>query len=163
MKNVTALLSLMLMSSTVFAHSIKPFVGEYSSPSGVAFHGYKEADCKEEQGRFELYNEATGEGTCYYPAENTISIKQNQVGQNSVSINVIWGPGNQRDFRGVVTKVTKDTLTVKEADIDDTGVVGKIIKDGCVLSVKVEKNIATLVLGESCDSDLERASDAVKK
>lgn len=163
MKKMTTIVSLVLMSSTVLAHPIKPFLGTYSTPSGVAFHGYKEEGCKEEKGQFEMYDEETGEGTCYHSAENTISISQNEQGENLVSIEVVWGPGNQRDFSGVVTKVTKDTLSVKEAFVDDEGSVGADSEDSCVLSVKIEKNTATLELGEQCDYDLDRASGAVKK
>ena len=151
MKKMTVILSLLLASSSVFAST-------YSSPAVVRFNNYTKEDCASENGTYEESEEA-----CYYDAENTIAIEKNQQAKTTVKISVIYGPANMRDFSGVVTKTQNSTLTVKEADIGDDGVVGDLVKGGCSLVVKLVKNQAILTLGKTCDGNLARASGAVKK
>ncbi len=157
MRKMTAILGLIFISSSVFASEVS-YVGNYSAPSSIRFFGYTQEDCDAESGSFE-----DSEGACYLSAENTISIETNQQQQNIVNISVLFGPANMRDFSGVVTQIKKNVLTVKEADIEDNGTVSNLVKGGCRLTIKIIKNKATLSLGKSCDRDLGRASDAVKK
>lgn len=163
MKKIMTIAGILLMSSTVFAHPIKPFLGEYSIPSSSVFYDYTEKGCKEELGRFESYQDGTEQGICIHSAQNTIKVQQNRNRQGVVSIEVIWGKANRVDFKGVVTEVTKNKLTAKEAILDDEGVVDQTVKNGCELTVTVEENKALLYLSKTCDYNLGRADEAVKK
>lgn len=167
MKKVTTILGLMLVSSTVFAYPTAiptNILGEYSSPSGVRFFGYTEADCKSEGGNFELEDEAEKTGVCYLPANDTISITNLKKDKNMVSVDVIWGPGNQRSFTGFVTIATENVIFVREAEMTEDGAGEKLMEDGCRMILKVKNNEASILnLSDTCDSDLARASGAVKK
>jgi hypothetical protein len=160
MKNLITVLSMTLLSSSVFASGEKSYESLFASPTTVQVRGYKESDCAESKGAYDRQTKL-----CSINEEDTVSIQIDDNGKRVLKISVIFGSAPQvREFVGAVTSVSnQNVLTVQEVILNDQQNVDSFQKYGCVLTAKVEKNVISLALGKNCDADLMRASGATKK
>jgi hypothetical protein len=116
--------------------------------------GMSAANCKDDGGRFEASDSA-----CYYEnAEgNTLDIEKHAAGPMTVSISVVYGPANMRDFHGAVVSRIGNTLKVVETDSD-------ITSKACKMIVKVIRHKVQVTPDyDKCDSNLGRIDGATKK
>lgn len=122
----------------------------YQRKSVVRFFGSKPF-CDESQGEYEAVEGEPEHGACYLTQEDGNKI---QVTGDQLHVETLFGAAHERAFDGKIIRASATRIVAQETELADDGETEQPVKDGCVMTIVINGDLATAEPGETCDSGL---------
>lgn len=122
----------------------------YQKKSVVRFFGTKQF-CDESQGEYEAEEGDPEHGQCYIAQEDGNKI---QITGDALHVETLFGAAHERAFDGKIISASATRILAQEMEPSDDGKSEQPVKDGCMMTIVINGDLASTELGETCDSGL---------